>query len=784
MALADYNFESNFQLPAVGFYNPVADLKINRIPFYFSRGGIYRPYKHEVVHYADGNFRPDLFPFLFSKYTGRGEIFRFELACKGDCDICDFSISALSNSLNRGVRLSKDNLVGNLTLAANSSLYISALTPHRSEKDFNSINLQAVIRVYQTSSNNLVDRIYIDIRPSVGDETNAQTNFNPSQFSDLIDRSASISPVVLDRWINYFNVNSNKPGVGIYSAADAAISQGIVRWSGRGEVTCIKPVNLRAEYVCEDIRADGRRGCSSAELRWNQYVDSNRSSSGGTLFSGGLRIIHFGLDVNDKLDFTIARSRGSVLHRLELRAILFLYNSDNNVLLERLFIDINVGDGNSFNIDDFSTLLAGVPEVGTRPSLYITGNEQERKDVKYADINWLDFYDSRPNNIVVYEDLSRMSSDFILTDNINVVKDHALSFKVFSNVSSNDDIKINLNDADYDLSDRNLAAGDNLKFKLLSGVIPNRYIDRKSLINIYINGKFSERVLIIVDKEHDPHYSHIYSGSGIIPEFRDKSDEDSFYEAVFGDGDVQKGEISKDLQGLTQDNVVELYQFTLSDGTELYFTSNILGDSTVNATPDLSFVYFGGQKYIPLPIESDNFKWDGRSQFTRPKIRIGLGSLSIRSLFVGTNNDLLGVKIRIIKTFRNFLDNGEYGNPVDPVYYFNEVYHLERKSSFNKVFIEYELANSIDHESAKLPKRQALRNICTHRYRVYKGYAFDYNKASCPYAGSNYFLVNGNSTTDPEKDQCGKKLSDCRKRFGDNSPLPIRSFPGMDRAVN
>jgi len=37
----------------------------------------------------------------------------------------------------------------------------------------------------------------------------------------------------------------------------------------------------------------------------------------------------------------------------------------------------------------------------------------------------------------------------------------------------------------------------------------------------------------------------------------------------------------------------------------------------------------------------------------------------------------------------------------------------------------------------------------------------------------------GRVTTDPSKDKCGKRLSDCKLRFPGNLPLPTRAFPGV-----
>ena len=118
--------------------------------------------------------------------------------------------------------------------------------------------------------------------------------------------------------------------------------------------------------------------------------------------------------------------------------------------------------------------------------------------------------------------------------------------------------------------------------------------------------------------------------------------------------------VSKEIQKLNLSGIVELYQLilpgSLSAKTDdnkmfiLYLTSTISEEKETNP-----YLKFGGKNYIPWPIETDNFNWDGRSAFARPKIRIGLVNPTIRSLFIGRDNELLGAKLRIIKTSKIFL---------------------------------------------------------------------------------------------------------------------------------
>ena len=103
-------------------------------------------------------------------------------------------------------------------------------------------------------------------------------------------------------------------------------------------------------------------------------------------------------------------------------------------------------------------------------------------------------------------------------------------------------------------------------------------------------------------------------------------------------------------------------------------------------------------------------------------------------------------------------------------------------------YVEWELRSVLDLEGKYIPKRVCLRNICTHRYRIWRvnedleeGGQFDYSCTECPYTGTVYFNKNGERTNLPSEDSCGKKLSDCKKRFGETAELPFGGFPGMTR---
>jgi lambda family phage minor tail protein L len=52
---------------------------------------------------------------------------------------------------------------------------------------------------------------------------------------------------------------------------------------------------------------------------------------------------------------------------------------------------------------------------------------------------------------------------------------------------------------------------------------------------------------------------------------------------------------------------------------------------------------------------------------------------------------------------------------------------------------------------------------------------------SCPYQGASYFNDAGDITEEPSEDSCGRRLRDCKLRFGSVSPLPFDGFPNIKR---
>jgi lambda family phage minor tail protein L len=189
-------------------------------------------------------------------------------------------------------------------------------------------------------------------------------------------------------------------------------------------------------------------------------------------------------------------------------------------------------------------------------------------------------------------------------------------------------------------------------------------------------------------------------------------------------------------------------------------------------------VVHDGYTYQPIDIEATGFAWDGQGGFPQPKIRIANIGNVISSAIIGFG-DIVGSKFIRVRTFARHLDNGSHPDPTAIFPY--EIFTVDQRTSQNKMFVEWRLKSSLEHGGIKLPRRQVVRDTCTHTYRIYNGVDFDYQDATCPYIGGRFYDEEGNVTT-IDKDVCGRKLSDCKARdpYG-NGVLPSRAFPGVSR---
>lgn len=223
--------------------------------------------------------------------------------------------------------------------------------------------------------------------------------------------------------------------------------------------------------------------------------------------------------------------------------------------------------------------------------------------------------------------------------------------------------------------------------------------------------------------------------------------------------------ITSEIQKLAPSAVIELYEVDPSnlggDIVRFHAGTNSLTQSVV----------WQGEEYSPFPVRVSGFELSANGQLPRPKLQVA-NVTGIITTLVLAYQDLIGAKVTRKRTLAKYLDAVNFDGGVNPTAdpdaaFPDDVYFIDRKSSETRDAVEFELAASIDLQGVMIPRRQIIQNVCSWRYRG----------TECGYAGTNYFDAGDVSVANLSQDVCGKRLSSCKIRFGENASLPFGGFP-------
>lgn len=223
--------------------------------------------------------------------------------------------------------------------------------------------------------------------------------------------------------------------------------------------------------------------------------------------------------------------------------------------------------------------------------------------------------------------------------------------------------------------------------------------------------------------------------------------------------------IAQDINSLSAGSLVELFviDMTTLGGSVLrvHAGTNELGGNVI----------WQGNTYIPFPIEATGFEFTSKQTLPRPVLRVANVTGYLGTL-VRSYDDLIGTKVTRKRTMVKYLDAVNFTGGVNPTAdptaaLPDDVYFIDRKSSENKVLVEFELAASFDVAGVQLPRRVVVQNTCPWAYRG----------PECTYSGTKYFDASDVSVSTLAADVCGKRLSSCKARFGAAAELPFGGFP-------
>jgi lambda family phage minor tail protein L len=180
-------------------------------------------------------------------------------------------------------------------------------------------------------------------------------------------------------------------------------------------------------------------------------------------------------------------------------------------------------------------------------------------------------------------------------------------------------------------------------------------------------------------------------------------------------------------------------------------------------------IVWQGESYFPWPIEAKGF---ARTSDRPPSPTLTASNLdgSLTALCL-MYDDLVGAVVTRKRTTAKYLDavNFEGGNPTaNPnEHYPDELWFIDRKEYETHEGIKWSLSSALDFNGVSLPRRLIVANQCSWRYRG----------EGCMYAGGPVAMRDDTPTNDPALDDCSKRPSGCKLRFGADNPLPYGGFP-------
>jgi lambda family phage minor tail protein L len=220
--------------------------------------------------------------------------------------------------------------------------------------------------------------------------------------------------------------------------------------------------------------------------------------------------------------------------------------------------------------------------------------------------------------------------------------------------------------------------------------------------------------------------------------------------------------------------LVSLFRLDATEvgGVELNFTNETSGGNVVS---------FGGIQFFPIPVTFRGMTVSTTGPLQTPTMTLA-NTDGVVQEFVNTWGNLAGCRLTRWRTFARFLDDGAEPDP--SAFYGPDVFKIDRKASDTPEEISWELATLADAQGVYVG-RTIIRDVCMWRYRYYNPNtgSFNYDKAECPYTGSNYFDRNDQPVVAASQDEPSRTRKCCTLRFGENAELPFGGFPGILRGV-
>lgn len=217
---------------------------------------------------------------------------------------------------------------------------------------------------------------------------------------------------------------------------------------------------------------------------------------------------------------------------------------------------------------------------------------------------------------------------------------------------------------------------------------------------------------------------------------------------------------NRDIQALEPGNLIRLYELDATRlGGSVWRFHGHAGDSL--GMPDGTIVW-QGQVYGRIQIQASGFDIRGDGRAASPTLQLANELDGVRgaiSALCLQFKDLAGAKLRVIETFRHFLDavNFADGNPSASDQCRINAWYIEQKTEEDRAQVTFELSSPIDLGGQQLPAQQ-ITKLCRWACRG------QYRGEACAYTGSAMFTKKDEPTDNPALDRCRGSWGSCRRR--------------------
>lgn len=150
---------------------------------------------------------------------------------------------------------------------------------------------------------------------------------------------------------------------------------------------------------------------------------------------------------------------------------------------------------------------------------------------------------------------------------------------------------------------------------------------------------------------------------------------------------------------------IELFDIDLSSTNIPELVNSVLRLTPMTDSTDLANIHnisFGGQSYLPFPIQITGIAMASDGAPPRPQIAVANITKQIGALAF-QYSDIIGATVTYTRTFATYLNTANKIS-LPPLKYF-----IAKKISHNKNGLSFELRDFRDKERAFLPKRQMLK---------------------------------------------------------------------------